>query len=64
MPEWRYMHTPGHTSGHISLFRNEDGVLLAGDAFVTTNQESLIAVMTQKKELHGPPKYFTYNWAC
>ena len=21
-----------------------------------------MSVMTQKKELHGPPKYFTYNW--
>jgi glyoxylase-like metal-dependent hydrolase (beta-lactamase superfamily II) len=38
-------------------------VLLAGDAFVTTNQESLISVITQKKQLCGPPSYFTYNWS-
>ena len=62
MPDWNYIHTPGHAPGHISLFRKRDGLLLAGDAFVTTNQESAISVMTQKKELHGPPKYFTYNW--
>ena len=62
MPEWTYIHTPGHAPGHISLFRKRDGVLLAGDAFVTTRQESAIAVMRQEKELNGPPKYFTYNW--
>jgi hypothetical protein len=37
-------------------------VLIAGDAFVTTKQESAVSVMLQSKELSGPPKYFTYNW--
>jgi glyoxylase-like metal-dependent hydrolase (beta-lactamase superfamily II) len=62
LPEWRYYHTPGHAPGHISLFRQRDRLLLAGDAFVTTCQESAFSVMLQKRELHGPPKYFTYNW--
>lgn len=62
MKGWTYIHTPGHAPGHISLYRSSDGVLLAGDAFVTTCQESMLAVMTQKKILSGPPKYFTYNW--
>lgn len=62
LPEWRYIHTPGHAPGHVSLFRDEDGVLIAGDAFVTTNQESVLNVMTQKRELNGPPKYFTTDW--
>lgn len=62
IPEWKWIYTPGHTPGHISLFRESDGVLIAGDAFVTTNQESVFSVMTQKKELHGPPKYFTPDW--
>lgn len=62
MPEWRWIHTPGHAPGHISLFRSRDGVLIAGDAFVTTDQESAIAVMTQRKEVNGPPKYFTPDW--
>lgn len=62
MPDWKFIHTPGHAPGHISLYRKMDGVLLAGDAFVTTCQESMISVITQKKELSGPPKYFTYNW--
>jgi glyoxylase-like metal-dependent hydrolase (beta-lactamase superfamily II) len=62
LPEWRYYHTPGHAPGHISLFRQRDRLLLAGDAFVTTDQESAISVLMQNRKMHGPPKYFTYNW--
>ena len=36
MPGWRWIHTPGHTAGHVSLFRESDRVLIAGDAFLTT----------------------------
>lgn len=61
MPEWQWIHTPGHTTGHISLFRKSDGVLIAGDAITTVKQESLLAVLTQKQELNGPPAYFTPN---
>jgi glyoxylase-like metal-dependent hydrolase (beta-lactamase superfamily II) len=64
LPEWKWIHTPGHTPGHISLFRERDGVLIAGDAFVTTMQESVLAVITQKKYVCGPPKYFTPDWGA
>jgi glyoxylase-like metal-dependent hydrolase (beta-lactamase superfamily II) len=63
MPGWRWLHTPGHTAGHVSLFRDGDRCLIAGDAFVTTKQESLYAVVTQEPEVHGPPAYFTPDWA-
>ena len=62
MPDWIYVHTPGHTPGHISLFRGRDKVLIAGDAFVTTQAESAISVFSNHKKLSGPPKYFTPNW--
>jgi len=62
MPGWRWVHTPGHTPGHVSLFRDGDRFLIAGDAFVTTKQESLLSVLTQKPEIHGPPMYFTPDW--
>jgi glyoxylase-like metal-dependent hydrolase (beta-lactamase superfamily II) len=62
MPGWRWIHTPGHTPGHISLFREADRTLVAGDAFVTTKQESLLAAITQRPEIHGPPAYFTPDW--
>lgn len=62
LPGWRVIHTPGHAPGHISLFRDKDRTLIAGDAFVTTNQNAGIAVATQREEFHGPPAYFTYDW--
>jgi glyoxylase-like metal-dependent hydrolase (beta-lactamase superfamily II) len=62
LPGWRYIHTPGHAPGHISLWREKDRVLIAGDAFVTTKQESVFSVLTQRKVISGPPKYFTYDW--
>ena len=62
MPDWRWIHTPGHSPGHVSLFRDGDRALIAGDAFVTTKQESAMSVMTQKVEIHGPPMYYTPDW--
>ncbi|MFE1245233.1 MBL fold metallo-hydrolase [Fictibacillus sp. NPDC058756] len=59
---WRWIHTPGHTPGHVSFFRESDRVLVAGDAFITVEQESLYKVLTQKQEMNGPPKYFTTDW--
>lgn len=62
MPGWRWIHTPGHTEGHISLFRESDRALIAGDAFVTVKQESLYSVFTQDLEISGPPRYLTPDW--
>jgi len=62
MEGWRWIHTPGHTAGHISLFRDSDRVLVAGDALTTVKQESAMAVLTQRKEINGPPAYFTTDW--
>ena len=64
MPAWRWVHTPGHTPGHISLWRERDRVLIAGDAFISTNQESAYAVAVQEPELHGPPAYYTQDWVA
>ena len=63
LPGWEILHTPGHTAGHVSLFRTADRLLLAGDAFCTTKPESFFeAAIAQKPELHGPPAYFTSDW--
>lgn len=62
LDDWRWLHTPGHAPGHISLFRDSDRALISGDAFVTVEQESLYKVFTQKRELNGPPAYFTIDW--
>src|SRR5690606_31645468 len=62
-PDWQYIHTPGHSPGHISLFRESDRVLIVGDAFVTTKAESAMYALSGMKQISGPPKYFTCNWA-
>ena len=64
LPGWTLFHTPGHTPGHVSFFRESDRTLIVGDAFCTTKPESFFdSAITQTPELHGPPSYFTSNWA-
>ena len=62
MPGWSWIYTPGHAPGHVSLWREQDQTLIAGDAVITTGQESAYDVAMQKLELHGPPRYFTPDW--
>ncbi|RRA48180.1 MBL fold metallo-hydrolase [Acidipila sp. EB88] len=65
MPGWEVIHTPGHTPGHCSLYQASDRTLLVGDAFCTTKPESFFeASIAQAPELHGPPAYFTSDWAA
>jgi glyoxylase-like metal-dependent hydrolase (beta-lactamase superfamily II) len=62
MPDWVWLHTPGHSDGHVSLFNEIDRTLIVGDAFCTVKQESLLSVITQDKNISGPPKYLTTDW--
>ncbi|MGY4536454.1 glyoxylase-like metal-dependent hydrolase (beta-lactamase superfamily II) [Mucilaginibacter sp. UYNi724] len=62
LPEWKVIHTPGHTPGHISLFLRLNTTLIAGDAFTTTPAESAFSVLTYRKQVSGPPKYITTDW--
>ncbi|KMJ57138.1 metallo-beta-lactamase family protein [Bacillus sp. LL01] len=62
MEGWRWVHTPGHAPGNVSLFREADRTLIAGDAFVTVRQDSLYKVLVQQQEVCGPPRYFTTDW--
>jgi glyoxylase-like metal-dependent hydrolase (beta-lactamase superfamily II) len=45
--------TPGHSSGHLSFFREKDGILIVGD--VATNMN----LITTAEGLHLPPDLFT-----
>ncbi|MCM3477305.1 MBL fold metallo-hydrolase [Caldibacillus thermoamylovorans] len=62
LSEWKWIHTPGHSDGHISLFREKDRTLIAGDAFITVKQDSLAKVLVQEREVNGPPRYLTTDW--
>lgn len=62
LPDFNYIHTPGHSPGHVSLYRKRDRTLIVGDAFVTVKQEYLYKVLTQEQEISGPPRYLTPDW--
>jgi glyoxylase-like metal-dependent hydrolase (beta-lactamase superfamily II) len=62
MEGWQWIHTPGHTEGHVSLFRETDRALIVGDAFVTVRQDSIYKVLVQELEMNGPPRYLTPDW--
>lgn len=62
LDDWRWLHTPGHSPGHISLFREKDGLLLSADAFITVRQDSFYNVLMQTPEVNGPPRYLTTDW--
>jgi len=47
------LHTPGHSPGHISFWRESDRVLIVGDVLNNMN------VMTGVPGLHEPPAMFT-----
>lgn len=50
---WRVLDTPGHSLGHISLWRESDRTLICGDVF--TNIDTL----TGLPGLHEPKGFFT-----
>jgi len=59
---WRWVHTPGHTPGHVSLLRDSDRTLIAGDAVVTTRQESALDIVSERPVVWRPPAYATPDW--
>ncbi|TWI85756.1 glyoxylase-like metal-dependent hydrolase (beta-lactamase superfamily II) [Lacibacter cauensis] len=50
---FRVVETPGHSKGHLSFFREKDGVLIVGDVLVNMN------LLTTLPGLHEPPDLFT-----
>lgn len=65
LPEWRSVHTPGHTPGHVAYWRPRDGVLLTGDAVLTVDLNSLGGLVAGRPRVAGPPTYTTWQgWAA
>jgi glyoxylase-like metal-dependent hydrolase (beta-lactamase superfamily II) len=62
LPGWRWIHTPGHTAGHVSIFREQGRVLIAGDAVITVDQNNPILLLAQKRVIRRPPDYLTQDW--
>ena len=62
MEGWTCVETPGHTPGHVSFFREEDGTLIAGDAFTTLDQDSAFNTVIRRPKVSRPPAYSTIDW--
>lgn len=59
---WRWIHTPGHTPGHVSLYRDRDRCLIAGDAFATVDLDSWASMLTFDEQFSRPATTFTPDW--
>lgn len=62
LESWQMIDTPGHTPGHVSFFRQEDAVLLAGDAVTTMDLDSMIGTLTKRRQVCRPPVPATSDW--
>ena len=62
LPGWRWLHTPGHTAGHVSLFRDDDRLLVAGDALATMDLDSWAEQLRRTPEACRPATPFTPDW--
>ena len=59
---WRWVASPGHSPGHVSFFREADRLLIAGDAFASTDLDDWIAVNTWPLRVSRPAVPFTPDW--
>lgn len=58
---WGWIHTPGHTPGHVAYVRARDRVVLSGDAIVTLEVNAWAGLLWQRQGLSGPPWYTTWD---
>jgi glyoxylase-like metal-dependent hydrolase (beta-lactamase superfamily II) len=62
-PGWTVLPAPGHTPGHIALLREDDGVIITGDALCTIDLNSPLGLVRQRPALGDPPWITTWDWA-
>jgi len=67
LPDWKCIPAPGHTPGHVAFFRPSDRVLIAGDALLTIDLNSvwgslLWGLRLNRPKVSGPPWYSTWDW--
>jgi hydroxyacylglutathione hydrolase len=52
---FRVVHAPGHTPGHVMLFRDADRVAIAGDVLANMN------LLKRKAQLTEPPRFLSVD---
>lgn len=58
---WEWIHTPGHTPGHVAYVRARDRVVISGDAILTLKVNAWSGLVRQRQGLSGPPWYTTWD---
>jgi glyoxylase-like metal-dependent hydrolase (beta-lactamase superfamily II) len=61
MEGWEWIHTPGHTPGHVAYVRARDRVVISGDAILTLKVNAWSGLLRQEQGLSGPPWYTTWD---
>ena len=64
MDGWRWVHTPGHTPGHVAYVRARDRVVVCGDALLTLKVNTWSGLLRGRQGLSGPPWYTTWDRAA
>lgn len=62
LPNWRWIHVPGHTVGQVALFCDADRTLVAGDALATMDLDAWSAQLRRTRKVCRPPAPFTTDW--
>jgi len=58
---WEWIHTPGHTPGHVVYVRTRDRVVLSGDALLTLEVNRAAGILCGRQGLSEPPWYTTWD---
>ena len=59
--DWRWVHTPGHTPGHVAFVRAQDRVVISGDALLTLRVNAAAGLLWGSQALSAPPWYTTWD---
>ncbi|WP_409251270.1 MBL fold metallo-hydrolase [Bacillus sp. SCS-153A] len=61
MQEWKVLDTPGHAQSHISLWREKDGVMIAGDHILAEISPNPLIEPPEKEGQERPKPQLQYN---
>ncbi|WP_316569703.1 MBL fold metallo-hydrolase [Neobacillus sp. YIM B06451] len=61
LPDWQVIETPGHAQSHIALYREKDGVLLAGDHIIAHISPNPLLEPPIAKGIERPRPQLQYN---
>ena len=62
-PEWQVLYTPGHSQSHISLYRENDRVMIGGDHIIKHISSNALIEPPINPSLHRPLTLVQYRTA-